>query len=133
MQELINQILKEAQDQRKASVQFSLNDLIDRLEQLPQDMLILLGDADSYRGYYSDLAFEPLYDAYARTVKDALYEVENAHGKTFTGYKGGEFTMDGDTPVWYSHYGDTGSAIVGISDEGEILLQHVSTLPNIVC
>ena len=124
MQQFIDQLLQGFQDERKASPQFSLNDLIDRLEELPQDMPILLGDADSYRGYYSDLAFAPLYDTEPRTVKEALKEALLAHGKTFTGYKGGEFTMEGDTPVWYSHYGDCGPAIIGITDEGEILIQY---------
>ena len=67
-------MLKESQDQRKASSQFSLNDLIDRLEELPQDMPILLGEAESYRGYYMDLAFVPL--GKPRTVKEALDEAE---------------------------------------------------------
>mgnify|MGYP006078505723 FL=1 len=124
LQQVINDMLKESQDQRKASPQFSLNDLIDRLEQLPQDMPILLGEADSYRGYYSDLAFAPLYDTEPRTVKEALKEALLAHGKTFEGYKGGEFTMEGDTPVWYSHYGSCGPAIIGITDEGVILTQE---------
>ena len=124
LQQVINDMLQESQDQRKASPQFGLNDLIDRLEQLPQDMPILLGEADSYRGYYSDLAFAPLYDTEPRTVKEALKEALLAHGKTFGGYKGGEFTMEGDTPVWYSHYGNCGPAIIGITDEGVILTQE---------
>ena len=124
MQQFIDQLLQGFQDERKASPQFSLNDLINRLEELPQDMPILLGDADSYRGYYSDLAFAPLYDTEPRTVKEILKEALLAHGKTFEGYKGGEFTMEGDTPVWYSHYGDCGPAIIGITDEGEILIQY---------
>jgi len=122
MQQYVNNMLKESQDQRKASSQFSLNDLIDRLEQLPQDMPILLGEAESYRGYYMDLAFVPLDEP--RTVKEALDEAEDAHGKTFEGYKGGEFTMEGDTPVWYSHNGSCGPAIIGITDEGVILTQE---------
>ena len=124
MQQFIDQLLQGFQDERKASPQFSLDDLINRLEELPQDMPIQLGEAHSYRGHYSDLAFAPLYDTEPRTVKEALDAAEDAHGKTFTGYKGGEFTMEGDTPVWYSHYGDCGPAIIGITDEGEILIQY---------
>ena len=124
LQQVMNNIIQGFQDERKASAQFSLNDLIYRLEELPQDMPILLGEAHSYRGYYIDLAFAPLYDTEPRTVKEALKEALLAHGKTFEGYKGGEFTMEGDTPVWYSHYGTCGPAIMGITDEGEILLQY---------
>ena len=124
MQQFIDQLLQGFQDERKASPQFSLDDLINRLEELPQDMPIQLGEAHSYRGYYSDLAFAPLYDTEPRTVKEILKEALLAHGKTFEGYKGGEFTMNGDTPVWYACYGTTGPAIMGITDEGEILLQY---------
>ena len=122
LQQVINDMLKESQDQRKASSQFSLDDLINRLEELPQDMPILLGEAESYRGYYMDLAFVPLDEP--RTVKEALKEAEKANGSTFEGYKGGDFTMARDTPVWYSHYGDCGPAIIGITDEGVILTQE---------
>jgi hypothetical protein len=64
----------------------------------------------SYRGYYSDLAFEPitidtLHDAVtAKDLHDLL--TTTALGKSFTGYKGGEFVMDKDTPLWRSEYGD---------------------------
>ena len=37
--------------------------------------------------------------------------LEDAIGETFTGYKGGEFKMDGDTPVYYAPYGSTGPEI----------------------
>lgn len=32
----------------------------------------------------------------------------------FTGYKGGDFTMTGDTPLWRASYGDTGEAIMDL-------------------
>jgi hypothetical protein len=113
--------LKEFEDQRKDSSQFDLDDLINRLRELPQDMPILLGEANSYRGYYSDLAFSPL--AQPCTVKEALQEAEQANGTTFHGYKGGDYTMTRNTPVWYSHYGCCGPKIMGITDQGEILTE----------
>ena len=58
-----------------------------------------------YRGYYSDLAI-----GYGDGVKveDLLKSVRAAlDGETFHGYKGGEYTMSKDTPLWLaSNYGD---------------------------
>jgi hypothetical protein len=124
MQQYINDMLVKMQEIRKDSIQFSLGDIIERLKELPQDIPILLGEAESYRGYYTDLSFNPLDEP--RTVKEALKEAEKANGSTFEGYKGGDFTMARDTPVWFSHYGDTGTAIIGITDEGEIEVADLS-------
>jgi hypothetical protein len=122
MQQFIDDLSAAGAAERSASSQYTLGDLIDRLYQLPPDMLILLGEAESYRGYYRDLAFVPLDQP--RTVREARNEAENADGGTFEGYKGGDFTMDLDTPVWYSHYGDCGPKIMGITDEGVILTEE---------
>ena len=119
MQQMINEMGKAMQLERALGRQFTLQQLIERLRELPEDMPILLGEAMSYRGYYVDLSFAPLEKP--RTVKDALKEAENANGETFYGYKGGDFTMTRNTPVWLSHSGGTGPTIVGISDSGEIL------------
>jgi hypothetical protein len=121
MQAFIDNALKKFDDQRKASSQFNLGNLMNRLRGLPQDMPILLGRANSYRGYYCDLAFEPLVQPC--TVKEARQEVEQANGTTFEGWKGGDYTMARDTPVWYSHRGDVGLKIMGITDKGEILTE----------
>jgi hypothetical protein len=56
----------------------------------------------SYRGYYSDLAFEPKNDVSALEMVLAL---ESAIGSTYRGYKGGEFTMDKHSEVWIAHVG----------------------------
>jgi len=73
-----------------------------------------IGRAISYRGYYDDLAFEPSGDI--KLVKDFSIEVKNCLGKTFEGYKGGDFKMHEKTPLWLSFYGDTTSiAIMGMT------------------
>jgi len=83
-----------------------LGDLIKYLEDKDENIVVSigLGEADSYRGYYEDLAFEPKANV---AVKDMLEEARNALGKTFRGYKGGEFEMTEDTRVWISEYGTT--------------------------
>ena len=80
-----------------------------------------VGDVDSYRGYYSDLAIEPGGDATAHQLAGAL---DAAVGATFTGYKGGDFVMSRVTPVWVSPYGDaSGLAVTGVNvEEGRVVL-----------
>jgi hypothetical protein len=67
---------------------------------------IIPGSLDSYRGYYEQLAIEPEMggDGKKVTVEEFLKRLEEAVGATFTGYKGGEFTMDRDTPIWIAEY-----------------------------
>ena len=58
-----------------------------------------------------------------RSVADLLETANSALDNTFTGYKGGEFFMGPDTPLWIAPYGSCGPAIVGceISDGALIL------------
>ena len=83
------------------------------------------GDLISYRGYYSDLAFEP--GDRCVTVKELLERANEANGDTFTGYKGGDFVMGDDTPLWAAPYGSTGLAIVDIKcgDDVELICKNL--------
>ena len=93
------------QKKKRAEGQMTLGKLIEALEGLnPERKVVGLGQLDSYRGYYEDLAFGP--DETPRTVGDLLAECKKAMGRYFTGYKGGEFLMGEDTPLWVSAYGD---------------------------
>ena len=75
-------------------------------------------DLKSWRGLYSELALgfnhdgiPPILDQFIETLKSAI-------GETFTGYKGGNFTMSEKTPVWVANYGDSGNtAIVDVLDD----------------
>lgn len=79
-------------------------------------------DAHSYRGYYSDLAFET--GSGSITVADFLDECRAALGNVFMGYKGGDFTMTTATPLWSASYGGGGGrAIIDIrEDAGSVVL-----------
>lgn len=79
-----------------------------------------VGSEHSYRGYYSDLSFEP--SAERSTVADVLARAKAAIGNTYEGYKGGDFVMRDDTPLWCAHYGNTGSAIIGASVSTEAVI-----------
>jgi hypothetical protein len=96
----------------------TLGTWIAALEALPSEMSIVLdldgpdnavGELTSWRGVYAHLAIDPAKHgtAYAlKTVADALKNALAADGGTFEGYKGGEFRMDRNTPLWVSPYGD---------------------------
>lgn len=82
---------------------------------------------DSWRGVYSELALnyvEPSYTSPPLGAIRFLNLLKDADGYTFTGYKGGGYKMDRDTPVWVANSGDVGStAVVGVLDMGyEIVL-----------
>ncbi len=103
--------------------QMTLGALIDALKMLPEDAEISWdfgghpGPANSYRGYYEQLAFEP--DGGLSTVKAFLSEAQNACGETFDGYKGGEYIMHRGTWIWSSGYGTCRDAkrIIGIEEK----------------
>lgn len=96
----------------------TLGELIERLEQAPRDQVVPLGfnNPHSYRGYYEDLAFEPAENV---TVGEMLDAARSALGKTFEGYKGGDYTMHEYTDVWLASYSFTGESI------GPVLLDYM--------
>lgn len=86
----------------------------------PSDTLSSFGEPHSYRGYYDDLAFEKVDGLI--TAQDALEMVDACIGQVFTGYKGGEFLMDENTPIWLANYGSCGLKIMGFDDFGNLEL-----------
>lgn len=106
----------------RQSVQVTLGELIGSLEDLPSDLEVEKGieSPHSYRGYYTDLAFEPTGES---TVGEMLKVAKSALHETFTGYKGGEYTMDEDAVIWVSREGSTGNPVVKVDDiTGELIL-----------
>lgn len=77
----------------------------------------------SDRGSYAELAItfetgdyadpEPLtVETFIAVLRDALRP-----GRTFSGWKGGEYQMHVATPLWVAQWGDWGStAVVGVRD-----------------
>lgn len=67
----------------------------------------------SYRGWYDHLALGWSYDKIMR-IGDFSEMLSGAVGKTFGGWKGGDYRMDDETPIWVDNAGDaSGTAIVG--------------------
>lgn len=80
------------------------------------------GEPHSYRGYYDELAFEPVEDT---TVGEMLEAAKSALGKTFEGYKGGDYVMGEYTTVWLAWYGSTGEGL------GAVLLSFMLGKPAV--
>lgn len=101
-----------------------LGALIEALEAVPGTLPIEYADGRkvagfaSYLGYYNNLTLMPEGEferTQLVTVADVLDAARAARGATFTGYKGGDFTMDVQTPVWADGYGDaSGTGISGV-------------------
>lgn len=98
----------------------TLGEFIGMLETRPADQRVSFDfggltptKPDSYRGYYDHLAFG--YGEDAVTVADVLAWCRAAVGKTYEGYKGGDFTMGLHTPLWVAEYGRSNStAVLGL-------------------
>lgn len=100
-----------------------IQQLIDLLKQEPASNSVVFDfchrsptGVGSYRGYYTDLAIGHGYGVDECTVGQLILMLENAIGKKFTGWKGGEFLMTPTTEVWVANPGEIGSEIVGLAD-----------------
>jgi hypothetical protein len=87
-----------------------LGDLIKQLAAADQSLVLPHGfhKPHSYRGYYTDLAFEPTTNV---TVAQMLKDARTALGSTYQGYKGGDFTMGEYSDCWLAEYGSEGDGI----------------------
>lgn len=102
----------EASKMQRSNYHLCLGELIKLLEENP-DAEIPYGCPHSYRGYYSDLALERQNPQFARELLAELKE--KVLDKELTGYKGGEFLMSADVPLWVATYGSCGKAVVSAS------------------
>jgi hypothetical protein len=109
--------------------QLSLGMLIEAIEGCEKDVNVVYDfgymcptSIDSWRGSYSELALN--YESFKSEDKELTRDrfivmLKDAVGKTFTGYKGGDFTMTEETPIWVANYGEScNTAVVGVHDAG---------------
>lgn len=128
LQQMIDKHLEKLAEQRSEEM-FTLGDLIKELEKYPKDWGVYIKpfhliplSFHSYRGYYSDLCLtyatrEEVPDRNEVTVGTLLDLAKEANGKTFYGYKGGEFEMSERTPIWISDVDfSTGMTIANIEE-----------------
>ena len=64
------------------------------------------GDIASYRGYYAEVAVDEGYKA--KSVSEVTSDLLGVIGRTFGGYKGGEYTMSKFTNVYFATWGNLG-------------------------
>lgn len=102
----------------------TLGEVILLLKAQPASNIIKLDFTDenptrliSYRGYYSDLCLDYDFEAKPMTVKQLLKLFEGADGSTYTGYKGGDFTMHRKTLVWVAPYSMCGRMLTDIQSK----------------
>ncbi len=110
--------------------EYNLGQLINDLEEYKDEFIdIEFEDGtipqtlDSWRGSYNCLSLE--YEAEGNKSSYELYrQCFNANGSMFTGYKGGDFIMDSDTPIYKANYGECGNSekIVGIRKEKDKII-----------
>jgi hypothetical protein len=104
----------------------TLGELIDALAKYPADCQIgfdFCGTVpttfESFRGYYDQLAlgWSDRRGVAHVTCGELLALAKEAEGATFTGWKGGRYTMSRDTPVWIDNRGEcTDTVIVGLRE-----------------
>lgn len=80
---------------------------------------------DSWRGSYCELSFQ--YSCFVAqtmpSVDNIIDMLEGAVGKTYDGYKGGDFTMHENSEVWLDNYGDcSGRYVKGFDQDGKLII-----------
>jgi hypothetical protein len=100
--------------------------MIEKLSLLPPDKLLPgIKNLHSYRGYYSDLAFE--WSGEEMKVSEMVALCKSAMGQVMEGYKGGDFMMGASTPVWTSDYGiNSGDRLMDILPDGTFVIEKES-------
>jgi hypothetical protein len=93
----------------------TLGDLVTSLRAMPAALPVVFagrwrdrrhpGFFISYRGFYDQLALTR-DGAAAPAAGDLLAAALACDGATFHGYKGGEYVMDLDTPLWVANMGE---------------------------
>ena len=108
----------------RSEYHLTLGELIDTLQTLGGHVPVLTvgggsvaAECYSYRGHYSDLALRP--DSAPCSVGRLREMAHAVLGQTVEGYKGGDFVMGRDAPLWIAEYGSSqGLAITDIAIEG---------------
>lgn len=113
--------------QTRARYHLTLGQAISRLNLFNKTLRVVFDwsrlapcNPDSYRGYYSDLALAECEKHI--TVHDFSEMLKECLDKSFYGYKGGDFIMDKDTPLWAAEYGSSGRAIMRLEKRDESVL-----------
>jgi hypothetical protein len=132
MNYFIEMVKRQAKEESEKANQYTLGMLYDFLDQFSEfdqsNLKVKFEDESapgtymSYRGVYDQISLDRCVE---KTVGELKQQTKEAIGATFTGYNGGEYTMNNDTFIWVSEYGEhTGEGIVDtkITRDGIILI-----------
>jgi hypothetical protein len=110
-----NMMAAKRAERMKTSSQLTLGELILKLENVKDKKKKIEFDFNgnhgptkirSWRGSYNELAIDyGMDDRY--TLLQFIEELKGSIGKTYEGYKGGDFTMGKITPIWVAHWGES--------------------------
>lgn len=121
LQTLVSNAVKaQRQEELKNSPQLMLGEIVLKLESVKNKELPLYIDLmdkrpkgiNSWRGRYDELAIQTEdFGQYKGkenpTVLEWIEVLKDVIGKEFYGYKGGDFLMGKNTPVWLAEYGNS--------------------------
>jgi hypothetical protein len=122
----------------RAATQITLGELIGMLVKCSKEKPVVIrmgntdmdedytaGDLDSYRGRSEQLAIEPVYCGYHTTGKKVaalLASLQEAVGRSYYGYKGGDNLMDEGSFMRAANYGNNGPAIVDVEEKQDRII-----------
>lgn len=89
----------------------TLKDLMKKYPELVGKQVYGFGNPHSYRGYYSEISFEPCFT----TIEDMYDCAISSIDKEFTGWKGGDFVMTELTECYMAEEGNLDSNDDGIT------------------
>ena len=136
LQTIIDNSIASARNERmKTSEQLTIGEMLLKLESIQdkykdekEDINVFFDFAYlhpagfiSWRGSYAELAIEFTEESDIPIPKlhDFIKDLRECIGKEFTGYKGGEYTMGKNTPVWVANYGNSGkTGVVDVIYDG---------------
>lgn len=137
----INKIVEQDRIRRfKDNEQLSLGELIDKLKDcidINKDNKKVVFDFEYafptglniWRGSYSELSINYSFNGYDNDyhyndkepleINEFIKLCQESIGKVYHGWKGGEYTMTEDTPLWVANSGNSGNtAVIDIFDNG---------------
>jgi len=106
------------------ATQLTLGELIAELERCDAEKRVMVdgtvysvSNGHSYRGYYADMGLEP--SEAEQSVEECLAMLRGCVGASYRGYKGGEYEMGCDAPLWIAYWGFEGSRLLRVDDGGK--------------
>lgn len=123
-----NALIAGRAEEMKTSEQLTLGEMILKLESLPKNYknykeketpkkvvfqfeYLTPTGVSSWRGSYRELALEFDGDK-SFTHEEFTNLLKETVGNTFQGYKGGDYVMGKNTPIWVANYGNSGETAV---------------------